>query len=121
SFEFQRQGSGFVCCYSLKNTGYPEYFWKTESAVCSIDWHPHSPSLLAVGLYDGMVLVFDIHTKDRKPTHASTVKVNKHTDPVWDVRWDGDDSGSAFRFYSVSGDGRVTSWTLMKNKLESEE
>ncbi|CBZ49884.1 putative dynein intermediate chain [Neospora caninum Liverpool] len=121
SFEFQRHGSGFVCCYSLKNTSYPEYFWKTESAVCSVDWNPHSPSLLAVGLYDGTVLVFDIHSKDRKPTHASTVKVNKHTDPVWDVRWDGDNSSSALRFYSVSGDGRVTSWSLMKNKLESEE
>ncbi|PFH31863.1 WD domain, G-beta repeat-containing protein [Besnoitia besnoiti] len=121
SYEFQKQGVGFVCCYTLKNTGYPEYFWKTESAVCSLDWNQHNPSLLAVGLYDGTVLVLNVHAKDRKPTHASTVKVNKHTDPVWDVRWDQDNSSSTMRFYSVSGDGRVTSWSLMKNKLESEE
>ncbi|PHJ25218.1 wd g-beta repeat-containing protein [Cystoisospora suis] len=121
SYEFQKHGPGFVCCYSLKNTVYPEYFWRTEAAVCSLDWHPHNPSLLAVGLYDGTVMVFDVQSKNRKPTHWSTVRVNKHTDPVWDVRWDNDNSSSTLRFYSVSGDGRVTSWSLMKNKLESEE
>lgn len=28
-----RQGSGIVCCFSLKNTSHPEYTFGTESGV----------------------------------------------------------------------------------------
>jgi len=51
----------------------------------------------------------------------STVRTNKHTDPVWQVKWNTDESIKDLNFYSISSDGRVTNWTLMKNKLECEE
>lgn len=44
----------------------------------------------------------------------------KHTDPVWQVRWNPDVSKN-YNFYSVSSDGRIMNWLLMKNKLEPEE
>ena len=31
SFDFLRQSSGLVCCYSLKNPSYPEYAFGTDS------------------------------------------------------------------------------------------
>lgn len=31
SYDFTRQGTGIVCCFSLKNTSYPEYVISTES------------------------------------------------------------------------------------------
>ena len=31
SFDFQRQGSGLVACFSLKNPGHPEYLFTTPS------------------------------------------------------------------------------------------
>ena len=31
SFEFLHQSTGMVCCYSLKNTAYPEYEFATET------------------------------------------------------------------------------------------
>ena len=37
------------------------------------------------------------------------------------MRWDADVEGKALSFYSISSDGRVTLWHLMKNKLEPEE
>merc|ERR1719263_351248 len=51
----------------------------------------------------------------------STVRTNKHTDPVWQVRWNNDIGQKNLNFFSISSDGRVTNWTLMKNKLEAEE
>ncbi|CAD7944206.1 unnamed protein product [Amoebophrya sp. A25] len=120
SYDFMRQGSGCICCYSLKNTKFPEYIFNTESGVCSLDWHPERAALLAVGLYDGTVMVYDVRGKTKKPVYASTIRTNKHTDPVWEVRWNTSSEGT-LSFYSISADGRVTIWLLMKDKLESEE
>ena len=64
--------------------------------------------------------VYDIRSKVKKAIYQSTVRTKKHTDPVWQVRWDPDTSKN-YNFYSISSDGRVTNWILMKNKLEPEE
>jgi len=40
---------GLICVFSLKNTTHPEYSFPTECGVMSIDFHPTSPALLAVG------------------------------------------------------------------------
>jgi dynein intermediate chain 1, axonemal len=87
-----------------------------------MDFHKSNPALLAVGLYDGTVMVFDIRLKgNNKPIYMSTIRTNKHTDPVWEIRWNNDENSKNLNFYSVASDGRVTSWTLMKNKLEADE
>eukprot|EP00913_Durusdinium_trenchii_P024446 g22949.t1 len=117
SYDFMRQGTGVICCYSLKNTRFPEYVFNTDAG----DWHPAHPAVLAVGLYDGTVLVYDVRARTKKPIYQSTVRTNKHTDPVWEVRWNNDESTGALNFYSISSDGRVSNWFLLKNKLESEE
>jgi dynein intermediate chain 1 len=53
-----------------------------------LDFHPKFPALLAVGCYDGTVMVFDIRLKgNNKPIYQSTVRTAKHTDPVWEVHW----------------------------------
>jgi len=121
SYDFMRQGTGVICCYSLKNTRFPEYVFNTDAGVCSLDWHPSHPAVLAVGLYDGTVLVYDVRARTKKPIYQSTVRTNKHTDPVWEVRWNTDESSGTLNFFSVSSDGRVSNWFLLKNKLESEE
>eukprot|EP00931_Biecheleriopsis_adriatica_P115177 TRINITY_DN909_c0_g1_i3.p1 TRINITY_DN909_c0_g1~~TRINITY_DN909_c0_g1_i3.p1 ORF type:complete len:689 (+),score=169.86 TRINITY_DN909_c0_g1_i3:48-2069(+) len=121
SYDFMRQSTGVICCYSLKNTRFPEYVFNTDAGVCCLDWHPSHPAILAVGLYDGTVLVYDVRAKTKKPIYQSTVRTNKHTDPVWEIRWNNDVTTGALNFYSISSDGRVSSWFLLKNKLESEE
>lgn len=79
SYDFMRQGSGMVCCYSLKNTSAPEYSFTTESGVMSVDFHPQSArcALLSVGCYDGTVMVFDVRSKLNKPIYISTIKTGK--------------------------------------------
>jgi dynein intermediate chain 1 len=125
SYDFLRQGTGLICCFSLKNTAHPEYTFSTESGVMSLHFHPQFHSLLAVGLYDGTVLVFDVRSPTNRPIYASNIKSGKHTDPVYEVFWDANDDSSAgssqdLGFFSISSDGLVCNWVLAKNELKME-
>jgi len=120
SYDFLKQGPGLICCYSLKNSRFPEFTYPTDSGVCCLDWHAKEPAMLAVGLYDGTVLVHDVRHRSKRPLYASTVQTNKHTDPVWEVRWT-NTADERLNFWSISSDGRVANWRLMKNRIESEE
>lgn len=117
SYDFLKQGSGLVCCFTFKNPSFPEYVFQADSGVMCLDFHPQHPALLACGLYDGSVAIFDVQSKNSRPIFQSTTKSGKHTDPVWQVSWQDDDLDKNLNFFSVSSDGRVTSWTLVKNEL----
>mmetsp|Transcript_8877 Transcript_8877/g.29606 ORF Transcript_8877/g.29606 Transcript_8877/m.29606 type:complete len:619 (+) Transcript_8877:95-1951(+) len=118
SFDFVKQMSGLICCYSLKNPSHPEYAFTTDSGVMCLDFHPQHSSLLCVGLYDGSVLVYDVRNKANRPIRRCDVKTGKHTDPVWQVKWAPLDlSEKDLKFYSVSSDGRVTRWQMSKSEL----
>ena len=120
SYDFMRQGSGMICCFSLKNTSHPEYTFSTESGVMCLDFHPQHPALLAVGCYDGTVMVFDVRNKVNKPIYISSIKTGKHTDPVWQVMWQEEDIAKELNFFSISSDGQVASWIMSKNELKME-
>lgn len=122
SYEFTKQGSGVINIFSLKNPANPEYYYVIEhSGVMCIDWHPTQSNLLCVGLYDGGVHVYDIKNREKKPIYESTIKVGKHSEPVWQVKWQEDDTSKNLTFYSISSDGRVTTWVLTKNELQWED
>jgi len=120
SYDYTKQGAGVIAAYSLKNPSFPEYTVETDNGVMCIAVHPEQPSLLAVGFYNGEVAVYDFSRKhDRdKPLHRSTAKTGKHMDPVWQVQWHADDVDKNRTFSSVSSDGRVTTWTLVKTELQ---
>jgi len=91
--------SGMVCCYSLKNTTFPEYMYNTTSAITCLDFYPNSndsrfASLLAVGCFDGSVMVYNVFSESKKnkkkhgsPLFASSIRTGEHMDPVWQIRW----------------------------------
>lgn len=56
--------------------------------VMCMAFHPDYPNLLAVGCYDGAVLIFDVQSRSGAPLYASNAKSGKHTEPVWQV-WRG--------------------------------
>ncbi|XP_074651802.1 dynein intermediate chain 2, ciliary-like [Tubulanus polymorphus] len=117
SYDFLKQTRGMILYYSLKNPSFPEWIYSTDSGVMSLDIHPEHPYLVAAGFYDGSVGVFNIIENKAMPIQMSTAKNGKHTDPVWQVRWQKDDIDNNMNFYSVSSDGRVVCWTLVKNEL----
>lgn len=120
SYDFMKQGSGIVCCFSLKNTTHPEYVFSTDSGVMCLDFHPHFHSLLAVGCYDGTVMVFDVRNKINRAIYSSSIRTGKHTDPVWQVHWQEEDLAKELNFFSISSDGQVASWVMSKNELKME-
>nr|XP_046240348.1 dynein, axonemal, intermediate chain 1, paralog 2 [Scatophagus argus] len=117
SYDFSKQGRGMLVFYSLKNSAFPEYIYPTSSGVLCVDIHEHYSYLAAVGFYDGCVAVYNLKEEGQEPVYKSTAKAGKHTDPVWQVCWQNDDLDNNHNFYSVSSDGRVVSWTLVKNEL----
>lgn len=121
SYDFTNQGGGLICFHSLKNPSYPEYVFQVDSGVMSLDIHPEHPYLIAVGLYDGTVAVYTLKDKGSNPLYRSTAKTGKHTDPVWQVCWQKNNLDGNINFYSVSSDGRVVNWSLVKNELQYQD
>nr|CDS15687.1 Dynein intermediate chain [Echinococcus granulosus] len=115
SHDFLKQGGGMICFYSIKNPGYPEYTFRTESGVLCLDIHPEYHSLICVGFYDGSVGVYKLNQEKVGPLYISTAYSNKNTDPVWQVRWLPHDEQPNRVFYSISSDGRVSSWSILKS------
>lgn len=112
-----KQTRGMLLLYTLKNPSFPEYIFSTESGVMCLDIHKEHPYLAAVGFYDGNVAIFNMKSSSPQPKYMSSAKAGKHTDPVWQVKWQKDDLDKNLNFFSVSSDGRVVSWTLIKNEL----
>ncbi len=73
--------------------------------------------MIAAGLYDGNVVVYNLHNKDPSPIFKSTPATGKHFDPVWQISWQKDDLDENMNFSTVSSDGKVKQWILLKNEL----
>jgi len=74
SYDFLKPTSGLICIFSLNNPSFPEYVFATDAGATAVDFHPEHANLLAVGCYDGKVLVFDVTLKQQRPIYASTVE-----------------------------------------------
>ncbi|XP_036595454.1 dynein intermediate chain 1, axonemal-like [Trichosurus vulpecula] len=103
--------------YTLKNPSFPEYIFSTECGIMCLDMHSMHPYLVVVGYYDGNVAIYNLKKPNSQPSYKSSSKSGRHSEPVWQVRWQKDDMDNNLNFFSVSSDGRVVSWTLVKNEL----
>lgn len=52
----------------------------------SLDFHPSRPYLMAIGLIDGRVAVYDTRLNSKSPLYESSYVSNKHCGIVWQVR-----------------------------------
>ncbi|KTG40556.1 hypothetical protein cypCar_00015724 [Cyprinus carpio] len=82
SHEFTQQGGGMLLFYTLKNPSYPEFIFNTASGVMCLDIHEHLSYLVAVGLYDGCVAVYNLKKKTDQPIYNSRASSGKHTSAV---------------------------------------
>ena len=117
-FDFSKQRPGLILFWSLKNPDYPDKVIQMEgenSGVTAVAFSSQHPNLLAAGLYDGTVCIFDVRKNDGKPVlesgHGSG---GKHTDPVWQVKWVDQGAERGEVLMSISTDGRVTQWNMKK-------
>ncbi|KAM6227455.1 dynein axonemal intermediate chain 1 isoform 2-T2 [Spheniscus humboldti] len=114
SYDFMKQGQGMLLLYTMKNPSFPEYVLSSESGVMCLDFHNDHPYLMAVGFYDGNVAIYNVKKATSQPSYRSSAKSGKHTEPVWQVKWQKDDMDNNLNFFSISSDGRIVSWTLVK-------
>ncbi|KAM6230926.1 dynein axonemal intermediate chain 1 [Porphyrio hochstetteri] len=117
SYDFMKQGQGMLLLYTMKNPSTPEYIFSSDSGIMCLDFHNDYPYLVAVGFYDGNVAIYNLKKETTQPSYKSSAKSGKHTEPVWQVKWQKDDMDNNLNFFSVSSDGRIVSWTLVKNEL----
>ncbi|XP_075582460.1 dynein axonemal intermediate chain 1 [Pelecanus crispus] len=117
SYDFMKQGQGMLLLYTMKNPSFPEYIFSSESGIMCLDFHNDHPYLVAVGFYDGNVAIYNLKKATSQPSYKSSAKSGKHTEPVWQVKWQKDDMDNNLNFFSISSDGRIVSWTLVKNEL----
>jgi WD40 repeat protein len=105
---------GLILFWSLKNPNYPERVIKVAHGVTAVDFSTAQPALLAVGLYDGTVAIYNIKLDQDTPVLESTHEGGKHSDAVWQVKWvdKGGDRGE--NIVSISTDGRISEWTMKK-------
>ncbi|KAG5492986.1 hypothetical protein JKF63_01567 [Porcisia hertigi] len=137
SYDFLKPCKGTIHCFTLKNavpTGsggpipaHPELSFHLDCGVLCLAFHPREPALLACGLHDGSVCVFDMRVSAQgpggkgqgRPLYRANIRTGKHMDPVWQILWM--ESTLELSFYSISTDGRVASWMLSKKELTSRD
>ncbi|KAL5017570.1 hypothetical protein ScPMuIL_007159 [Solemya velum] len=117
-FEFFNQRSGLVCCWSLKNPEFPERVYQCKEGVTAVDFSVANPNLLAAGMYDGGVAIYNVRNSEDEPVVDNFHSTGKHSAPVWHIRWIEKDRGSGEEtievLVSISTDGRVTQWSIRK-------
>lgn len=117
SYDFINQGTGMILLYTLKNPSYPKYHLPTDCGVMCLDIHPVHCYLICTGFYDGSVAVYNLCNIKHPLIQRCTAKNGKHTDPVWEVRWQKDNLEGNASFFSISSDGRVVEWVIVKNEF----
>ncbi|XP_075365056.1 dynein axonemal intermediate chain 4 isoform X1 [Mycteria americana] len=119
AFDFKEQKKGLACCWSLKNPMWPERIFWCEHGVTALDFSMASPNLLAVGMYNGSVAIYNVQSCNAAALLDSSESSNKHTGPVWQLRWVEQDRGATGdgkkeKLICISADGRITEWLIQK-------
>ncbi|NXY56134.1 WDR78 protein, partial [Callaeas wilsoni] len=118
-FVSQGQKKGLACCWSLKNPMWPERVFRCEHGVTAVDFSLARPNLLAVGMANGCVAIYDVRSRNAAALLDSSTSLNKHKGPVWQLRWVEQDRGAAGgdkreSLMCISGDGRMTQWFIQQ-------
>lgn len=113
--EKEKEG-GLIMFWSIRNPSFPEKVIRTPSGVTSIDFSTSNPNMLAVGMYNGNVAIYDTR-KDGDfdiPILESGSMSSKHMDPVWQTKWvdKGPERGESL--VTIATDGRVLEWSTKK-------
>ena len=74
----ENKSRGMACVFSLKNPTFPEYICLSSCAILCLDVNPYHPHMLAVGLMNGNVAVYNLQIKTKQPTYISDSINGKH-------------------------------------------
>jgi hypothetical protein len=113
---------GLVALWAITNPEHPQAILRTpdDTGVTAIAFSTAHPNLLAAGLYDGSICVWDTrHTLHASATSGLPAMVSDqllpgaHSEAVWGIKWvPKNELGEVL--VSVSTDGCVTQWDTKK-------
>eukprot|EP01028_Stygiella_incarcerata_P008815 TRINITY_DN3953_c0_g1_i1.p1 TRINITY_DN3953_c0_g1~~TRINITY_DN3953_c0_g1_i1.p1 ORF type:complete len:581 (-),score=158.41 TRINITY_DN3953_c0_g1_i1:10-1752(-) len=91
----------------------PENMLETVSYVVSLAFHPKKPSLLAVGLFHGEVLLWDISQEESGVVASTSKNVDSyaHREPVWSMQWVFGRAFDEYMLATASSEGKVLVWS----------
>ena len=78
----QNDSKGLVCVYSLKNPTYPEFIRHSACAILCIDINPSHSHMIAAGMIDGNVAVYNLQLKNQNPFYISDARNGKHQNVI---------------------------------------
>ena len=118
-------GIGLIALWNLSNPESPLALLHApdDSGVTAIDFSSSQPSLLAAGLYDGSVCVYDVakilsgENPSGLPDLCSDQLIpGTHTEAVWQVKFVATPNAEqgTENIISISTDGKVLEWTTQK-------
>ncbi|KAF7253981.1 WD repeat-containing protein 78 [Varanus komodoensis] len=121
-FRYKEQKKGLACCWSLKNPMWPERIYHCIHGVTALDFSAANPNLLAVGLFNGTIAVYNVQSHnstsvlDTRAYWSMVADIlnmwlqyicsllfdanpvvesyDKHLGPVWQLKWVEQDRGT---------------------------
>jgi WD40 repeat protein len=127
--EGKKSNAGMIALWTMANPEQPQAILKTPGGVgvTSLDFSATMPNILAAGLYDGTICLWDVAMvftgrSDGSPALVSNkLSPGAPSDAVWQIQWvrkEEDGMGGGGRatevLVSISTDGKVTEWTIHK-------
>lgn len=124
------RNGGLIALWSLTNPAFPLAVLRTpeDTPVTAVDFSTLTPALLAAGLSNGRVAVWDVRAvlsgevdgADGHPAVLSDrLQAGAHTEAVQQVRWVPKPDGTGETLVTVASDGRVTRWDSKKGLAPS--
>uniref|UniRef100_A0A8C5WK27 Dynein 2 intermediate chain 2 n=1 Tax=Leptobrachium leishanense TaxID=445787 RepID=A0A8C5WK27_9ANUR len=109
----------YVCTWNLDRRGlkpnHPDVIVEVPSSVMCLAFHPSQPSLIAGGLFNGEVLLWDTSLTDDPLIGRTGLTPDTHTDAVYQVVWMLDKpQGNKLQILSISSDGKILVWQMEK-------
>ncbi|XP_041825481.1 WD repeat-containing protein 34 [Melanotaenia boesemani] len=111
-----------VCTWNLDrrslSTKQADLVIDVPTAVTALSCHPSQPALIAGGLYNGEVVVWDT-SQTQDPVLAQTgMSSDSHREPVYQVAWVPLQKKGEFGVLSASSEGSVLLWMLVSDKAQ---
>lgn len=106
--------TGLVSIWNIKNPTQPEREFHFKIPVTSIAFSKANPHLLAIGFYDGDVLIIDISCSELCVVSKSDRIKSRTFEPIWQIKWYSEDYSDAEFIMCTGQDGRISRYQRTK-------
>eukprot|EP00727_Mastigamoeba_balamuthi_P013308 m51a1_g860 hypothetical protein (871) ;mRNA; r:803059-806135 len=111
------RSAGLILVWSTRNICHPEHIIRTQFGVTALAFSARHTSLLAAGMADGALHVYNLARSGAAattPALTSADSATRHSDPVWDIRWVEQQTETGGTLVSAATDGRVLQWGMRR-------